>query len=362
MIPLISAGFRQYRKIWKPSGAITVVSPRRRTNDCGHSLLAATAQERLQQQAEAIGVSGLSPDGTTVHTDYQRTHPSVRTNFGRQNLVTHPLHHQREHRLLGLSYGNIPMKGLSLENGRKHCRLFPCRGTGACHFNACISGVSALIAGKRMIENGIYRRVIVARWPSLPHFITSVSGLSGLSAPAHAVRMTRSRDDLNLGEGLRSRIAQFRRNRRTCYPFGRSQSATMPTTFRSFLHGRRTLFPAIRQAMQEAGQPLVIYRSFVNAHGTATVYNDKWNPKPSHWLIWNKCPSIVWSPISAIPLGASGIIESIVCMHELKQGILFGTPGYETPGVRVWYRSMPPTEHPDETLRKKPLRDSLAER
>ena len=24
--------------------------------------------------------------------------------------------------------------------------------------NACISGVSALIAGKRMIENGIYRR------------------------------------------------------------------------------------------------------------------------------------------------------------------------------------------------------------
>ncbi len=23
----------------------------------------------------------LSPDGTTVHTDYQRTHPSVRTNF-----------------------------------------------------------------------------------------------------------------------------------------------------------------------------------------------------------------------------------------------------------------------------------------
>ena len=48
------------------------------------------SRKRLQQQAEAIGSKWLSPDGTTVHTDYQRTHPSVRTNFGRQNLRTHP--------------------------------------------------------------------------------------------------------------------------------------------------------------------------------------------------------------------------------------------------------------------------------
>ena len=69
-------------------------------------LLAATiSQERLQQQAETAGIKRISPDGTTVHTDYQRTHPSVRTNFGRQNLRTHPLHHQREHRLTGPSYG-----------------------------------------------------------------------------------------------------------------------------------------------------------------------------------------------------------------------------------------------------------------
>ena len=42
--------------------------------------------------------------------------------------------------------------------------------------NACISGVSALIAGKRMIENGIYRRVIVAGGDLLSHFITSGFG------------------------------------------------------------------------------------------------------------------------------------------------------------------------------------------
>ena len=34
--------------------------------------------------------------------------------------------------------------------------------------NACISGVSALVTGKRMIENGIYRKVIVAGGDQLP--------------------------------------------------------------------------------------------------------------------------------------------------------------------------------------------------
>ena len=65
-------------------------------------LLAATlSQDRLQQQAEAIGVSGYP----RMEQLFILTHPSVRTNFGRQNLRTHPLHHQREHRFTGPSYG-----------------------------------------------------------------------------------------------------------------------------------------------------------------------------------------------------------------------------------------------------------------
>ena len=39
--------------------------------------------------------------------------------------------------------------------------------------NACISGVSALIVGKRLIEAGVYGSVIVAGCDVLTHFITS---------------------------------------------------------------------------------------------------------------------------------------------------------------------------------------------
>ena len=34
-------------------------------------------------------------------------------------------------------------------------------------------------------------------------------------------------------------------------------------------------------------------------------------------------------------LGASGVIESIICIHELKENVLFGTLGYEKPGVSM---------------------------
>ena len=73
--------------------------------------------------------------------------------------------------------------------------------------------------------------------------------------------------------------------------------------------------------------------SFVNAHGTATLYNDEMESKALTLAHLEQVPVHSLKPYFGHTLGASGIIESIVCMHELKQGILFGTPGYETPGV-----------------------------
>lgn len=66
--------------------------------------------------------------------------------------------------------------------------------------NACISGVSALIAGKRMIENGIYRRVIVAGGDLLSHFITSGFGSFRSLSSRPCRPYDSSRDGLNLGE------------------------------------------------------------------------------------------------------------------------------------------------------------------
>ena len=67
--------------------------------------------------------------------------------------------------------------------------------------NACISGLSAMIVGKRLIEAGVYESVIVAGCDVLTHFITSgFKSFKSLSAK-RCVPFDARRDGLNLGEG-----------------------------------------------------------------------------------------------------------------------------------------------------------------
>lgn len=197
--------------------------------------------------------------------------------------------------------------------------------------NACISGVSALITGKRLIETGVYKRVIVAGGDLLSHFITS-GFLSFKSVSMEVCRpYDARRDGLNLGEA--------------CGAVALSKEATANSILLSggaisndanHISGpSRTgdgLYFAIRQAMEEAGvDPDAV--SFINTHGTATVYNDEMESKAIHLAHLQNVPVHSLKPYFGHTLGASGVIESIVCMHELKDGLMFGTPGYESCGV-----------------------------
>lgn len=182
-----------------------------------------------------------------------------------------------------------------------------------------------------MIENGIYRKVIVAGGDLLSHFITS-GFLSFRSLSSRPCRPYDSnRDGLNLGEACGAVLLSTEKTPNSIILSGGAISNDA-----NHISGpSRTgdgLFFAIRQAMQEAGTALQNI-SFVNAHGTATVYNDEMESKALTLAHLEQVPTHSLKPYFGHTLGASGIIESIVCMHELKQGILFGTPGYETPGV-----------------------------
>ena len=182
-----------------------------------------------------------------------------------------------------------------------------------------------------MIENGIYRKVIVAGGDLLSHFITS-GFLSFRSLSSRPCRPYDSnRDGLNLGEACGAVLLSTEKTPNSIILSGGAISNDA-----NHISGpSRTgdgLFFAIRQAMQEAGTALQNI-SFVNAHGTATVYNDEMESKALTLAHLEQVPTHGLKPYFGHTLGASGIIESIVCMHELKQGILFGTPGYETPGV-----------------------------
>ena len=197
--------------------------------------------------------------------------------------------------------------------------------------NACISGVSALVVAKRWIESGRYKRVIVAGGDILSHFITS-GFLSFRSVSAHRCRpYDIQRDGLSLGEACGAVLLETQGNTNHIILSGGAISNDA-----NHISGpSRTgdgLALAINQAMEEAGAlPKDI--SFINAHGTATVYNDEMESKAIHLAGLSAVPVNSLKPYFGHTLGASGIIETILCIEQLKEGIYYGTLGYETLGV-----------------------------
>lgn len=197
--------------------------------------------------------------------------------------------------------------------------------------NACISGVSALIVGKRMLESGIYNKVVVVGGDFLCPFITSgfhsFKSLSEqLCRPYDA-----QRNGLNLGEACGAVVLSTEGTEKDIILSGGAISNDA-----NHISGpSRTgdgLFFAIRQAMEEAGTEAKDI-SFINAHGTATVYNDEMESKAITLAHLEHVPVQSLKGYFGHTLGASGIVETIVSMHELKNGILYGTLGYESLGV-----------------------------
>ena len=197
--------------------------------------------------------------------------------------------------------------------------------------NACISGVSALIVAKRWIESGRYKRVIVAGGDILSHFITS-GFLSFRSVSAHPCRpYDIQRDGLSLGEACGAVLLETQGNANHIILSGGAISNDA-----NHISGpSRTgdgLALAINQAMEEAGA-LPEDISFINAHGTATVYNDEMESKAIHLAGLAAVPVNSLKPYFGHTLGASGIIETLLCIEQLKEGRYYGTLGYETLGV-----------------------------
>lgn len=197
--------------------------------------------------------------------------------------------------------------------------------------NACISGVSAMIVGKRQIESGMRKKVVVAGGDILSHFITSGFLSFKSISKSRCLPYDARRDGLNLGEACGAILLSDEST-----PDAILLSGGAISNDANHISGpSRTgdgLYLAIRQAMEEA-QITPDEVSFVNTHGTATVYNDEMESKALHLAGLQTIPTHSLKPYFGHTLGASGIIESIICMHELKEGILFGTLGYEEPGV-----------------------------
>lgn len=202
--------------------------------------------------------------------------------------------------------------------------------------NACISGVEALHLGSQFIKQGIYENVIVVGADMLTEFI--VSGfMSFQSLSSNICRpFDENRDGLNLGEAAaciflssNEDFGSQTKDHIEIIGGGSSNDANHISGPSRTGDGQ---FFAISSALKEArltSQDI----DHVSAHGTATPFNDEMESKALNLAGLHNTPVVSLKAYFGHTLGAAGLIESIVAIHNLRDQRILKSLGYEHHGV-----------------------------
>jgi len=219
---------------------------------------------------------------------------------------------------------------------RKVAGLTGTKDAGLVISAACTSSAAAAAQAAAMIRNGNADCVLVAACDSITEFI--FSGFSSLmaldSGPARP--FDRHRAGLNVGEAavyalLMSEERAVRENRPvlgTVAGWGLSDDANHMTGPSRESEG---LILAISKALTSAG----IGSSevgFISAHGTGTLYNDQMEMRAFR-AVFKGAARPVYSIKGGIghTMGAAGLVEMIIALRALKEGIVPSTVNLREP-------------------------------
>ena len=107
------------------------------------------------------------------------------------------------------------------------------------------------------------------------------------------------------------------------------------------------LVKAIRQILPE---PAAANLAFVNAHGTATRYNDDMESVALQRCGLDQLPVNSLKGCFGHTLGAAGVVESIISCQEINNGTILPTRGFATPGTVASIQVVTTQEKTDNPL------------
>ncbi|MCL7376774.1 beta-ketoacyl-ACP synthase II [Streptomyces sp. 35G-GA-8] len=201
---------------------------------------------------------------------------------------------------------------------------------------ACASGGEALIGAHQMISSG-EADVVLAGGAEAPVTRLLVSGFARTKAlstlneePERASRpFSADRAGFVLAEGAAVLVLESEEHARargadvlaTLSGYGRSSDAYHVTSPHPEGAGAAR---AMRAALRSAGWPGSGI-SYVNAHGTGTVYNDASEAKALRTILGEaaeRTPVSATKSMTGHSLGAAGAVEAVVCVEALLHGLV----------------------------------------
>ncbi len=195
--------------------------------------------------------------------------------------------------------------------------------------NACISGLLAIITAQRMIKAGPYDNIIVCGGDLVTEF--TVSGFKSFNALSTEPCMPfdAKRKGINLGEAVSTILITKNKLAPTSMKIVSGASANDANHISGPSRTGDGLFKAVSQTLQ--GNKLKI--DTINAHGTATPYNDEMES------IAFERVGLTDSPVNSLKgyyghtLGAAGVLETVLTIEAAHQNQLIKSGGYSEKGV-----------------------------
>ena len=197
--------------------------------------------------------------------------------------------------------------------------------------NACISGVSAIILAERLLESKLYDYAIVSGADRQTRFV--ISGFQSFKAVSDELcrPFDIERLGLNLGEAVATMILSANKDTKDeCWGVARGairNDAYHISAPSKKGEGALLALNAVCKGRDIDGL------AFVNAHGTATMFNDQMESVAIERASLTDIPVNGLKGYYGHTLGAAGILETIISARSCDDGLVLGTKGFGELGV-----------------------------
>lgn len=196
--------------------------------------------------------------------------------------------------------------------------------------NACISGTQAIIKGAEILKSTPFKHVIICGADCISPFV--VSGFQSFKAlsPDICKPFDHNRTGLNIGEGAGAVVlAKNQEDHISIF------SGSVTNDANHISGPSRTgegLYRALMQSCEDIPKDKI---SFINAHGTATPYNDEMEAIAFDRSNLAEVPVNSFKANFGHTLGAAGIIETILSARSLENEIILPSMGFDDLGVSI---------------------------
>ena len=251
----------------------------------------------------------------------------------------------------GMSYGEDYYRSLSRRENLRHSPTwvanYPAQKpvidaqeafeiSAPCHViaNACASGTNAIGHAFECVRSGRYERVLTGGYDALSELVFVGFDSLQASTPERCRPFDRNRTGMVLGEGaaiLALENLEAARQRGTVILAEITGYGISTDNFHMTQPDPSGLGPqrAMERALQSAGTSGDKV-DYINAHGTATVFNDAAEGKAIQAL-FDGVPVSSTKSMMGHSLGAAGAIEAVVCLLALQHQFLPPNINFRSP-------------------------------